>query len=153
VSRPKSAWIPTALGLFAILLAAGSIFAGFTIVGSPAEARRRKADQQRVNDLSAIAKTLRDMAGKGSDPKKLSDIHIESWRGGNARQDPETRQPYEYRRIDHLNFELCATFETDTISNPSSYDVEDTYSWYQAEDVFKKHRRGRNCFKLSVKPK
>jgi len=142
--------LPKVLGWLSALLVTGAIVVGFLVVGSPVEARKRKADGERIDGLSAIAQAVRQQAAQGKDPHQLAEI---SGLSKDQVKDPVTGKPYDYSRIDHLHFELCASFETDT-SKDSSKSESDSSGYYGSQEaIFKTHTKGRNCFKLNVKDK
>lgn len=146
MSASNSMLVPRALSVALFVVVVGSIIASFWLVGSPSEARRRKSDSERSQDLSTIAQQVKTQVEQGHDPNSLTEIHVYQ---PSLLDDPETGKPYEYRRIDHLNFELCAVFETDTIAHP---DESEPYLDYgDHKDIFGRHHAGRVCFKLNVK--
>ena len=121
--------VPQLLACGVTVLVLGAIFMAFAIVGTPQDARRRKADAQRVDHLTKIAESV-----------SQSELTL---------TDPTTHRPYEYRKIDANTFELCATFETDTIVNRSA--DESGYNYYDSGNTFRKHHAGRQCFVLPFK--
>jgi len=63
--------------------------------------------------------------------------------------DPETGEPYEYRVVSNLTFELCATFTTkgedDQRAVPMIYPPRgQDYGW--------QHDLGRTCFERTIDP-
>jgi hypothetical protein len=123
------------VGTVAVIGAA--IVAGLWLIGSPAEQRLLRRDEQRVNDLRRLAnsadfhwnsdRVLPDTAQGLVDGQMLTRVPT----------DPTTREPYEYRVTGPLQFEVCATFE-----RPSPpREVGDF--WY--------HDVGRRCFQFNVR--
>jgi hypothetical protein len=119
-----------------------AIAVGFFAVGSPQEARRRQLDRKRVEDLQGIASDLTSYATRDSTrtlPASLSPIDSLA-EPGHPRVDPGTKAPYEYRRIDDMHYELCATFE-------SELREQDLEGWEPGWA----HPAGRTCFSFDVK--
>lgn len=132
----------------AILL---SIVAGFFIVGSPAQQRMVRFDNERVSDLSNIQWQVIDYwQNKNQLPESLDDLESDI-SGYRSPVDPKTNEPYEYRAAGDLSFELCATFETDG--------SEDNRNTRYPEKVFSikgesnwDHQAERTCFKRTIDP-
>lgn len=137
------------VGTVTLCVAAGIVTA-FVVVGSPSQERARRMDQQRVNNLQQITYALDSYyALKKNIPDDLKqlagtqDVYLESI------NDPQTKQAYDYRKIDETKYELCAAFETaaqkseDTgVTKPAGYGPYDTM-W--------QHGVGRQCFELQVR--
>lgn len=128
------------------------IIGAFFISGSPFRARLEKLDQQRVNDLEGIqSQIVYYWQKKGVLPTSLNQL-TDSISGYSAPLDPETKVAYEYRSLNTLIFELCATF-----SAPTPADQKDRYfssigplgiensSWYHKA-------AGRTCFERTIDP-
>jgi hypothetical protein len=143
----KASWLAIAAWL-ACLVVLGTVVIGFVIVGSPEQARQERADSERVSDLVALTRGVqRYFTDHKTLPKSLDEMLKESVGTMDSARDPETRTAYEYRVIDKGRFELCATFQTDQSStNRSAY-----YGYEDETGVFRKHRSGRQCFRLSAK--
>jgi hypothetical protein len=122
------------LGSIAAIGAA--VVAGLWLIGSPAEQRLLRLDEQRVNELRSLAngatfhwtndRELPDTAEGLVDGQLLTRVPT----------DPITREPYEYRVTGPLQFEVCGTF--DRPSRP--HEAGDF--WY--------HDSGRRCFQFNV---
>jgi hypothetical protein len=116
-------WAATAAVIVAIIL-------GFTGVGTPKYERSVQLDEQRVNDLRAIANdTAETYRLTRQLPKALPATE-------GARLDPVTRKPYTYVRIGPSRYRLCAVFDT------SDGDPTDSPFW--------KHSAGETCFTLDA---
>jgi len=128
-----------------------SIIIGFLVIGTPAEQRDRRFDEERVNDLQMLQSTIVNYwTQKEKLPQDLSDLE-DSISGFAIPQDPASDVPYEYSVIDSLSFELCATFKTSsqdfglTSVPPSSY----------RGDIFQQnweHTAERTCFTRTIDP-
>src|SRR3990167_473235 len=107
-----TAWLMSAVVLTAIV-------AGFFIVGTPAQQRARRFDEQRVNDLQSIQyQIINYLQNKGKLPASL-DLLTDSISGFTPPVDPQTQDSYGYSIKDSLGFELCADFKTDSGKTPS----------------------------------
>lgn len=96
-------WISVALVLV-------SVIGAFFIVGSPAENRARRYDNQRIGDLQSIQwQVVNYWQAKQILPASLSDIQ-DPISNFIPAKDPETGASYEYSAIGKQSFELCATF-------------------------------------------
>lgn len=125
------------IGLSAVVVAV--IVAALMILGSPVEARRLRMDEKRVADLQALA-GMADAyrARHGRLPPALRELE----RDGSAQlrtRDPRTGQPYEYRVIDTVRYELCARFERSSAEAGADH----VAFWY--------HGRGRTCFRVDAR--
>lgn len=120
-----------------------SIALGFYFVGSPAQQRLIRLDEQRTNDLSMIQNTVTIYyIEKGELPENL-----ESLKGGitnfTAPTDPITNESYTYTVKDEVTYELCATFTKDSIETQNE-------NYYSSDDWT--HGAGNTCFERTVDP-
>lgn len=123
------------LGLVtAVVLAA--VVAGFLVLGTPGDARKETLDRKRVEDLSNLSSAL---SGATALPASIEEVRRRAyWKSFG--KDPETGEPYGYRRIASDRFELCATFSTAvTESDLESYRKE----WA--------HPAGPACFEFELR--
>ncbi len=112
-----------ALAILSTLIVAALVAWAFTIVRSPASARERVADEQRIDNIVALSR-LADchvtyFGGLGPDFETMQPALAEL--GGRqpigagctelAPVDPSAGMPYRYRLIDEDTYELCAVFE------------------------------------------
>lgn len=130
---------PTAFDrTFAILatvaVAAGAV-AGFWILGSPSQQRLILGDQQRLEDLSAIASSLH-WNYQNEESYSLPDTLEPNLQ----RQDPITQAAYGYNKLDDSNYQLCANFSTDS----------STYKLASVTDANWQHPQGLHCFKFNL---
>lgn len=152
--RERNVW-----RIIAIVFILGSIIAGFMVVGSPADQRAYRHDNQRVADLQNIQwQIVNYYQQKGGLPDKLEDLE-DPISGFMVPNDPETGAPYEYTLIGQSAkaFELCATFsrESRAVGNPHGsrmmpsmpYDsiaVKTPDNW--------QYPLGRHCFTRTIDP-
>jgi len=134
----------------------GWIIAGFFIVGTPAEQRQIRFDEQRVNNLQSIQYQVVDYWNqKGVIPSDLDDLSS-SIGGFVAPTDPLTGEVYEYQVNGPLEFTLCATFAKDSKDSdfarrepritfdPFGAPTKGFNSW--------EHGAGRVCFDRTIDP-
>ena len=141
-----------------IAIVAGSVIAGFFIVGSPQQERMRRFDSERLNHLQMIqGEIINYWLSKSRLPLGLDEL-TDSIRGFRAPNDPETNDAYIYIRKDDLLFELCATFVLPSDGyNGTSFAVptkpeparapypQDLYSTWE-------HGVGYTCFERKIDP-
>lgn len=131
------------VGWVCALAVISAIFAGLLLVGSPNTARQRRSDEMRAEDLSYLASDIWVFVNQNKRlPNTIGESEVPR-RNAGARQDPITRKPYEYRKLNDSEFELCAVFETASKAKGNSS------GWPYA--VFTEHPKGRHCFKLPAK--
>jgi fructose-1,6-bisphosphatase/inositol monophosphatase family enzyme len=125
------------VGAAAIGVVVVAVGAGLYIAGRPSEARLRKLDQRRVQDMSVIAGAVESYASQQKHlPASMPDV---TWLPQETRRDPVSGQPYEYRATGSSTYELCAAFDraTDLSDEPQRGD-----RWH--------HAAGRACFPQTV---
>jgi hypothetical protein len=127
----------------AILAVVSSVSYGIYLVGSPGSQRSLKFDERRVADLNNISRAI-DIYWNESG--KLPE-NIDALQGRRvyirSAQDPETGEPYEYRKLSEKGYELCAVFNIDS----ATLDREFPPSF--SERVWE-HSAGRVCFGLEA---
>ena len=144
------AWLASAVVLAAIV-------AGFFLVGTPAQQRARRFDEQRVNDLQSIQyQIINYWQNKGKLPASL-DLLTDSISGFTPPVDPQTQNSYDYSIKDSLGFELCADFKTDSGKIPSGQnmfifkDMSPPIRAYPYQDNWE-HGMGEICFDRTIDP-
>lgn len=144
--------VPKKTAITASVVVLASVVLGFILVGSPAQQRKVRFDDQRVSDLSTIQYEITNyyQTKKGALPATLSDL-TNTLSGFTVPVDPNTGAAYEYAAKEGLTFELCATFEAESVSNYSNatmayreYGVNYYGSW--------NHGIGRTCFERTIDP-
>ncbi len=131
--------------LFAIAATAAvviSIVIGFSLLGSPIKQRRVRSDQQRLQDLYAISETLYAQLARSQElnepialPTELPDTVQTT--------DPISGDAYIYRPLGETEYELCATFETDSSDRPPRGETPPGYEFWQ-------HPLGEHCFQMDA---
>lgn len=128
-----------------------TIIAGFFVAGSPAEQRKRRFDERRVNDLSMIQSEVTSYwQRKRALPQQLSDLNNDTM-GFRAPLDPESGVQYEYLVIEPLKFKLCAEFAADSMPERSGR-VKYSYSAYGPYEQNWEHGTGKVCFDRPIDP-
>jgi len=119
---------------------------GFVLAGSPAHQRQVRIDEQRVVDLQSIqSQIFAYWTSKEMLPENLSDLE-QDVSYFVLPKDPETGENYVYQIIDQYNFQLCATFSTETVEQSLQY--KDYYS--PSESWV--HPVGYTCFEREIDP-
>ncbi len=97
-----------------------SIAAGFFIMGSPAQIRLYRFDDQKVSDLTSIQwQIVNYYQQKSVLPTTLSDL-ADPISGFVVPTDPQTQASYTYENTSNLSFKLCATFNADSRPNSTN---------------------------------
>jgi hypothetical protein len=114
-----------------------SVGVGLYLAGSPAEARQRRLDERRVDDLDQIARATDVFWTRhGRVPATLDELRREPGTSV-ASADPETREAYELRAAGGAAFDVCARFARAT-GTTSTGD-------------FWSHGAGRQCFRRDAR--
>ena len=121
----------------AIAAVGTAVVIGLVRLGPPSEERSRRLDEQRIEDLGRLARSV-DLhwTRDGSLPLSLGTLSDAAVPGARF-NDPGTSQPYGYRVLGDSTFELCGHFETDWSARSS--------------DEFWSHPPGRFCFELDAR--
>lgn len=137
------------------ILSVVAVVYGFSIIPSPVTERVIATDHKRVVDLANIQTAVDNYYQNNNStlPPNLDSITTQAYDGSTplAKTDPDTKQPYEYHILDPYNYQLCATFTTDSNKEkPEQYDTTvPDYSSYK--DQFT-HPVGHYCFSESETP-
>src|SRR3989338_3226154 len=147
-------WIIVAVVILAVLW-------GFAVIGSPFQQRDKRFDERRVQDLSMVQNYITNYwQNKEKLPANLDNLE-DPLLGIVIPTDPEIGEPYEYRVVDSLTFELCATFTTpgegpvrsrvsvESGDGPSA--VPQIYP-PRSQDYNWQHGVGRICFIRTIDP-
>ncbi len=140
-----------------LLLVFCTVIAGFFIVGSPAQARLQRLDDQKLNDLVSIQSMIVNYwQSKERMPSLLSDLH-DPISGTIVPRDPQTGESYEYSAKGSMIFELCAVFNAEGQLNsymgarPVSAPMIEGKAASLENDVWH-HAAGRVCFERTIDP-
>jgi hypothetical protein len=116
-----------------------SIIAGVVLVGSPSEGRFQQLDSGRISDLREIMAATDSYWDRDERLPTSLDELAEDPRTEVNTIDPGSAQSYEYRALDEDSYELCATFDRESLE-PARRSSAD----------FWRHGVGRQCFELDV---
>lgn len=130
-------------GVIASVVVAIAVAWGFLLVGSPGTRRLERLDEQRLQDLQAIAREVHALVVEADQPpslkaqlpKTLQELAERARSERIKLNDPESGEPYVYLVKDESTLELCATFTKPRNSDSS---------------VFWNHPAGAHCFKINV---
>ncbi len=135
------------LGTAALVVIAGLVIGGFFLGDSPKEARARRLDDRRVQDLWNVQSAVESYWGLKQELPESLEQAAEFY--SSIPSDPESGIPYEYRVTSKTDYELCATF-----TNPVDAYGGIGRSYPIAEGVyvrdFSAHVEGRDCFERSI---
>ncbi len=129
-----------------------AVIAGFLIVGSPAQERLRRFDQQRVQDLQMLQSELINYwQNKGVLPEKLAKME-DATRGVAIPHDPQSGADYSYRIVSKESFELCADFAKPTDSEETGYPSKfmRPLPYGSGADSNWQHESGKKCFLRTI---
>ncbi len=123
-----------------------SIVAGFFIMGSPAQVRLYRFDEQKVMELQNIQWQIVEFyRQKGMLPLTLADLK-DPISGFVAPLDPQNGDAYDYQKTGDKSFSLCAEFnaENDRPSSRSMPVIAGEDNW--------QHGSGKECFERTIDP-
>lgn len=134
--------LPRIFGIITAVVVVASFIGSFFLIDSPAVARARAFDQNRVNDLSQLSAAVEDHYRINQKlPATLDELT--PTRAYLELSDPKTNEPYKYKTTGAASYELCATFETESVND------EETPYMYGYEYTF---HIGENCYPKNVPP-
>ncbi len=135
-----------------IAVVAAIVVVGLYFAGSPQRARALRLDDRRVGDLQTLQNQIVwHWQTKKVLPSKLADL-ADTQPGFEAPMDPDTKLSYEYRVVDGLKFELCATFALATPADSYNRGYN-SYAYPQSYIVGAvdwTHAAGRVCFNRTI---
>lgn len=126
-----------------------AIVSGFFIVGTPHDARLARFDTERTNDLSSIQwQIVNYWQSKEMLPETLAKLE-DPISGFEAPTDPQTGEPYTYKKTGTLTFTLCAVFSRESFrfgeentARPSAELLKENWE----------HGTGEVCFEREIDP-
>ncbi len=146
--------VPKKSAIAASVVILAMIVLGFILVGSPSQQRKVRFDDTRVQDLSMIQSQITNYYSiKQVLPSALSDL-ANPLIGFSVPADPNGGAAFEYNVKSSLSFELCATFEAESITNKSNViNAMPYYDGYNRSfDENWTHGVGRTCFTRTIDP-
>lgn len=150
------------VGLVATAVVVGLVVTGLFAVGSPANARKERADAERYRRLVELhAHLVSHSREEGALPAGLKDLEPRSFdgfgEGFDPQLDPNTGKAFEYRKLGDRDYEICAVFQT---SSDGSGGVDWNNSYYGVGPLHPLepydyavplgHDAGRNCFDRTI---
>ncbi len=146
-----SSRIPLISGSVISIVLLASIAFGFGLVGTPAQQRLIRLDDQRIIHLNTIqSQIVSHYTRTRALPTTLEDMN-NSLDGFVVPLDPTTGASYEYAQKGELTFELCATFSADSISTDTS-SMPQEYGYDPIYNATWNHGTGRTCFERTLDP-
>ena len=118
--------------------------AGLVIAGSPVRERLRQLDRRRIDDLRLISSAVESFySDHRALPGALPALLEQPASRIGAVEDPVTREPYGYRTLDSIRYELCATFATaDSLGAPDYEGGHPSHFW--------RHAAGNACYEFEI---
>ncbi len=141
------------MGVGIIILVA--IILGFSVLGSPQSQRLIRYDNQKVTDLQNIQyQVISYWQMNGKLPTSLSDMSA-AQPYNIIPKDPQSQTTYEYQKTDVMDFNLCAEFNKENMTNNLYYgdgmvrvgikgNIIQNDNW--------NHPAGRACFSRVIDP-
>jgi hypothetical protein len=122
-------------GIASLAVVVMAVVAGLVTIGSPAEQRLLRRDEQRVNGLTQLARRA-ELQWTREQRLAASAVELVDQYLTRLPTDPATREPYEYRVTGPRTFEVCGAFE-----RPSRPELAGDF-WF--------HEAGRHCFAFEM---
>ena len=150
--RERRLWRSVSFGLVLV-----SIILGFVVIGSPADQRAYRLDNERISDLQNIQwQIVNHWQQKGVMPQRLENLS-DPLKNNNLPVDPETGEAYTYTRKGNLSFDLCAGFRRDSAHmTPMGYSMMgpryEAYDMMIPEGENWQHPAGKHCFERAIDP-
>ncbi len=142
------------VGYAAGIVVIAAIASGFLIMGSPAQVRLYRFDSQKVSDLQNIQwQIVNYWQQKQTLPNTLNDIE-DPISGYMIPLDPQSNASYVYKKTGDMTFQLCATFNADSMNanNPAIKDPSYAYPVGFPENENWTHGAGEVCFDRTIDP-
>lgn len=144
---------PQILAIILAVVTLGSIVVGFFVVGTPTDQRNRRFDEQRVQELQMLQEQIVNYwTLKHNLPSDLSQLQ-DNISGFVVPKDPDTEMAYEYKILEPLKFELCATFVRP--NSDLDFRFKEAPQYAVPYDSFKQnwnHESGKTCFTRTIDP-
>jgi len=148
----------TGFAAAASIAVAAALVVGISMVESPEDLRILRYDQAREDNLNHLAAgidcyyTLNralpgDLTELVAEMDRLAQQKpLRSYCAPRRTTDPETDEPYRYRRLDDERFELCATFSLPSPEDPE-WRVRSGHSFAARKWT---HAAGSQCFEMTT---
>lgn len=129
-----------------LVLAVAAFVAAWFFVESPKTARNRRLDSALVQNMYNIENAVNSYYDRNNKlPLNIEELKNDKniYIGANSLVDPETKAPIVYNKISVKEFEMCATFRTDSIAESTKQGAS-----YVGIDInSKEHRAGYQCLR------
>ena len=121
-----------------------TLAAGLVIAGSPVRERLRQLDRRRIDDLRLISSAVESFySDHRALPGALPALLEQPASRIGAVEDPVTGEPYGYRTLNSIRYELCATFATaDSLGAPDYEGGHPSRFW--------RHVAGNACYEFEI---
>jgi len=140
------------IGVISAVLVLLVVVGGFFIIGTPGEQRLIRFDQQKVSDLQNIQhQVITFWQQKEKLPGKLEDLE-DPLIGFILPKDPQTEEAYLYKVKSSRTFELCASFNKESIGKYISSETPFYVKRSGIDDENWNHGIGDTCFERTVDP-
>jgi hypothetical protein len=126
-----------------------AVIVGVIVVGSPTSERARQFDARRVSDLQSIQSQVVTRWQRTGNLSPSLDALRDEVSGFIVPVDPESGAAYEYYPAASTTFQLCATFATEQLTEPSALPYGAARPL--GDDVWN-HPAGRHCFSRTIDP-
>lgn len=141
------------VGIATAVLVIATIISGFFIIGSPTSVRMQRFDSQKVSDLQGIQwQIINYYQTKGVLPADLAQV-ADPISGNYIPKDPQSSSDYVYRvKTAPYTFELCATFNKDSVANPTGSMARPAPASIDGEGENWAHGVGETCYERTIDP-
>lgn len=131
-----------------LALVTAAFVASWFFVESPKTARNRRLDQLVINNISSLESVINNyysVSQKLPDSLEVLVNDKSLYLDQNILVDPETRVPIVYQKSGETEFQLCATFRTDSLAGTTGVGARPvSYPSYAGD---KNHAAGYQCLK------
>lgn len=132
-----------------------TIIWGFAVFGSPQTQKLIRYDNQKITDLQNLQyQVINYWQMNGTIPTNLKEL--EKNQQYILPTDPQSKADYEYKKTGEMNFELCADFNSENMTNQNQYPVVMSVGYPVKGGIIQNenwnHKAGRQCFSRIIDP-
>lgn len=140
------------LAIAATVVIIAAVIAGIVLTEGPGTARAERFDQERLNNLSALAQLINDHFNSHDVLPETIGAFSDDASYERISTDPRTNAPYPYTILSETSYRLCATFET---NGPHEFGIYGRIAWDLAATPPTVEPRtiegsGEQCFVISI---